>query len=244
MEGGKHIQYGLLDYVPHPPACLPAYANLGEVMDMTFGSFRFLVGRKGAHRFLTLIFSGPSAASQEPSGSSTSSNDSGDEETSPLRVTKLAESGKLADLFGGLTFGSTAENNILWSNDSDNFTNFDFSNKHFIDNEEVFTDRYDGVTYPVRNMQMSYSAPRGGNSMTQNHELEDSADSTRHQIYVITVSGRETDEDAQSEAFDSLGNPFVDPLDLTMEQEISIKDVNQESKCNFPKLHGIELQGQ
>jgi hypothetical protein len=58
MEGGKHIQYGLLDYVPHPPACLPAYANLGEAMDMIFGSFRFLVGKEGSYRFSAPIFFG------------------------------------------------------------------------------------------------------------------------------------------------------------------------------------------
>jgi hypothetical protein len=61
----------------------------------------------------------------------------------------------------------------LWSNDSDNFINFDFSNKHFIDNEEVLTDLYDGVTYPVCDIQMPYSAPQGGNSVTRNHEFED-----------------------------------------------------------------------
>lgn len=175
VEGGKQIKSGLVDFVPHPPACLPAYANLGEAMDMPFGSFRFLIG----------IFSGPSAASQESSGSSTSSNDSGDEETSPPRIIKPAESGKLADMFDGLTFGSTAENNPLWNNDLNNFTNFDSSSKHSIDNEGVFTDLYDGVTYPVHNMRMIYSAPQRGNSMIQDHELEDSVNSSHHQICVF-----------------------------------------------------------
>jgi hypothetical protein len=184
-------------------------------MDMTFESFRFLVGREGAHRFSAPIFSEPSAASQESSRSSTSSNDSGDEETSTPRITKPAESGKLADLFDGLTFGSTAENNPLWNNDFNNFTYFDSSNKHFIDNEGVFADLDDGVTYPVRNMRVSYSVPQGGNFIIQDHELEESTNSTHHHICVITASGRQTNEDAQSEAFDSLGNPFVDPLDLT-----------------------------
>jgi hypothetical protein len=43
VEGGKQIQSDFVDFVPHPPVCLPAYANLGEAMDMTFRSFRFLV---------------------------------------------------------------------------------------------------------------------------------------------------------------------------------------------------------
>ena len=51
--------------------------------------------------------------------------------------------------------------------------------------------------------------------MFQDPELDDSADSTRHQICVLTASGRELEEDEQSEAFDSLGNPYVDPADLT-----------------------------
>ena len=43
MEGGKQIQLDLVDFVPHPPTRLPTYANLGEAMEVTFGSFRFLV---------------------------------------------------------------------------------------------------------------------------------------------------------------------------------------------------------
>ena len=123
MDGGKRIHSDLDAFVPHPPARLHAYANLEEAMEMTFGSFRFLVGKEVAHRFSAPIFSGPSAAEPESSGSSTPSIDSGDEEISPPRFTKPADSGKLADLFGGMTFESTAEIDLLRDNDSDNFTN-------------------------------------------------------------------------------------------------------------------------
>jgi hypothetical protein len=56
MEGSKQIQSGLVDFVPHPRARLPSYTNLGEAMDMTFGSFRFLIEKDGSHRFSTPIF--------------------------------------------------------------------------------------------------------------------------------------------------------------------------------------------
>jgi hypothetical protein len=56
MEGSKQIQSGLVDFVPHPPARLPSYASLGEAMEMTFGSFRFLIEKDGSHRFSAPIF--------------------------------------------------------------------------------------------------------------------------------------------------------------------------------------------
>ncbi|KAK1613292.1 hypothetical protein QYE76_036965 [Lolium multiflorum] len=58
--------------------------------------------------------------------------------------------------------------------------------------EEVFTDLYDGVTCP---------------------EADENTTATDHQICVITGAGREEDE--ESEAFDDLGNPYVEPADLT-----------------------------
>ena len=180
-------------------------------MDMTFGSFRFHVGKEGSYRFPAPIFSGPLAAEPDHSGSSASSVESGDEEISPSRFTKPADSGKLADLFGGMTFGSTAETDLLQDNDSDNFTH----NINSAASEEVFADLYDGVTCPLHDVRMPSLAPHRRNSMIQDPELDDSADSTRHQICVLTASGRELEEDEQSEAFDSLGNPYVDPADLT-----------------------------
>jgi hypothetical protein len=83
MEGGKQIQSDFVDFLPHPPSRVRAYDNLGETMEMTFRSFRFLVGKEGSHRFSAPIFSGPSAAEPESSGSSTASVESGDEDISP-----------------------------------------------------------------------------------------------------------------------------------------------------------------
>ena len=216
MEGGKQIQSGLVDFVPHPPARLHAYANLEEAMEMTFGSFRFLVGKEGSHRFSAPIFSGPLAVEPDSSGSSASTVESGDEEVSPPRIAKPADSGKLADLFGGMTFGSATETDLSQDSDSESFTNFDFTNNaNFTASREVFADLYDGVTYPMHNARVLNLASRSKNSTIQDPELDDSANSTYHQICVLTASGREVEEDEESEAFDELGNPYVDPADLT-----------------------------
>ena len=56
LRGGNQIQSDLVDFSPHPPARLPAYVDLEEEMDLTFGSFRFLIGKEGTYRLLAPIF--------------------------------------------------------------------------------------------------------------------------------------------------------------------------------------------
>jgi hypothetical protein len=155
---------------------------------MTFGSFRFLVGKEGSHRLAAPIFLGPLAVEPDYSGSSTSSAESGDEEVSPPRFIKPADGGALADLFGDMTFGSFTGTGLSQDSDLESFTNTNNSTV----SREVFADLYDGVTYP---------------------ESDKNTTATYHQIYVITGAGREADE--ESEAFDDLGNTYVDPADLT-----------------------------
>ncbi|KAK1619366.1 hypothetical protein QYE76_024883 [Lolium multiflorum] len=46
MDRGKQIETGLVDFVPHPPSRLDAYAYLEEPMEMTFGRFRFRVEKE------------------------------------------------------------------------------------------------------------------------------------------------------------------------------------------------------
>jgi hypothetical protein len=75
MDGGKQVKPDLVDFVPHPPARLHAYADLEESTEMTFGSFHFLVRKKGSHRLAAPIFSGPSAVDSDFSRSSASSID-------------------------------------------------------------------------------------------------------------------------------------------------------------------------
>jgi hypothetical protein len=108
------------------------------------------------------------------------------------------------------------ETDLLQDSDSNSFTNFDFTNNtNFTASREVFADLCDGVTYPMHNARVLSLASRSKNSMIQDPELDDSANSTYHQIFMLTTSGREAEEDEQSEAFAELGNPYVDHADLT-----------------------------
>jgi hypothetical protein len=88
-----------------------------------------------------------------------------------------------------MTFGLFAETDLCQDSDSENFTNFDFTNtNNSTARREVFADLYDGVTYPLHGVRMQSLAPRRRNSMIQNPEIDDSADSTCHQICVLTAS--------------------------------------------------------
>jgi hypothetical protein len=116
-----------------------------------------------------------------------------------------------------MTFGSIAETDLIQDSASDSFTNFDLiNNSNFTANREVLADLHDGVTYPLHGARVLSLIPRSKNSTIQDPELEDSADSTYHQICVLTASGRGIGEDEKSEAFDPLGNPYVDLVDLMM----------------------------
>ncbi|KAK1630087.1 hypothetical protein QYE76_004402 [Lolium multiflorum] len=187
MDGGKQIKTGLVDFVPHPPARVDAYAYLEEPMEMTFGSFHFRVGKEGLHRLVVPNSLGPLAVDSDFSGSS-SSFESGDEEIPPSSFTRPATSGKLADIFGSMSFGSYTNSDL--SSDSESVDSF-----NFIDIctsiREVFADLYDGVTDP---------------------EEEEKA-TIYHQVCAIGDSRRQEDE--TSEGFDDLGNPYIDPADLT-----------------------------
>ena len=81
MDRGKQIATGLVDFVPHPPSRLDAYAYLEEPMEMTFGRFLFRVEKEGSYRVKIPISSGSSAVDSDFS-SYTSSTESGEEETS------------------------------------------------------------------------------------------------------------------------------------------------------------------
>ncbi|KAK1616220.1 hypothetical protein QYE76_021737 [Lolium multiflorum] len=186
MDGGKQIEIGLVDFVPHPPSCVDAYAYLEDPIEMTFGSFHFRVGKEGSHRLAIPNPSGSFAVDSDFSGSS-SSFESGEEEISPSSFTRPALSGKLAKIFDNISFGSSTDSNI--SSDSDSVDNFDFIDMS-TSVREVLTDLYDDVTDPEEDQTLIY-----------------------HQICAIGESSRQEDE--ASEAFDDLGNPYIDPANLT-----------------------------
>ncbi|KAK1595421.1 hypothetical protein QYE76_007721 [Lolium multiflorum] len=109
---------------------------------------------------------------------------SSDEEFSSTYFVDNKASGKLAKIFSNTSFESSADSFI--SSDSDSVDSF-------IDKSaaigKVFTTLYDGVTNPDKNQCTKY-----------------------HQIYVVEGAG--TSDPPTSEAFDELGNPYVDPADL------------------------------
>ncbi|KAK1692121.1 hypothetical protein QYE76_008818 [Lolium multiflorum] len=158
MDGGKQIETGLGDFVPHPPARLDAYAYLEEPMEMKFGSFYFCVGREGSRRLAAPICSGPLAGGSDYSGSSSSTKSSG--KTSSTSSVTPTVGGDLANLFGGMSFGSFTDSDL--DSDLESIDSFNFIDKStFI--REVFADRYDGVTDPE----------------------DDYSRSTYHQVHVI-----------------------------------------------------------
>ncbi|KAK1612514.1 hypothetical protein QYE76_036187 [Lolium multiflorum] len=165
---------------------MDAYAYLEEPMDMAFGRFHFRVGKEGSH-CLAISDSARSVAAGSDSSGSVSLFESGDEEISSTISTKLASSGELVKIFSNISVGSSPDSNI--SSDSDSVDTFDFIDRS-TSVREVFADLYDGVT-----------------------NIDDNQASTHHQVYVIGEASRAEPE--TSEAFDDLGNPYVDPADLT-----------------------------
>jgi hypothetical protein len=87
-----------------------------------------------------------------------------------------------------MSFGSFTHSDL--SSDSESIDSLSFIDKSSLI-REIFADCYDGVTDPK----------------------DDQARPTYHQVYVIGESSRHEDE--TSHAFDDVGNPYIDPADLT-----------------------------
>ncbi|KAK1630198.1 hypothetical protein QYE76_004513 [Lolium multiflorum] len=152
---------------------------------MTFGRFHFRVEKEGAYRLEIPISSGLSAVGSN-SSNFTSSIESDEEETSSPRFISTRASEKLAKIFSDMSFESSADSYI--SDDSSSVDSFNFIDKSTTVGK-VFTSLYDGVNKPSKDLNSKY-----------------------HQIYAIEEPSRNQEE--TSEAFDDLGNPYVDPSDL------------------------------
>ncbi|KAK1691926.1 hypothetical protein QYE76_008623 [Lolium multiflorum] len=181
MDRGKQIAAGLVDFVPHPPSRLDAYAYLAEPMEMTFGRFHFRVEKEGSYRVEIPVSSGSSAVDSDFS-SYASSTESGEEETSATRYVSTRAREKLAKIFNDMSFESSADSYI--SDGSSDVDSYDFIDKSLTVGK-VFINLNDDVTKPNIDLNTKY-----------------------HQIYAIE------DQEETSEAFDSLGNPYVDPSNL------------------------------
>ena len=181
MDRGKQIAAGPVDFIPHPPSRLDAYAYLAEPMEMTFGRFHFRVEKEGSYRVEIPISSGSSAVDSDFS-SYASSTESGEEETSSTRYVSTRAREKLAKIFNDMSFESSADSYI--SDGSSDVDSYDFIDKS-ITVGKVFINLNDDVTKPSIDLNTKY-----------------------HQIYAIE------DQEETSEAFDDLGNPYVDPSNL------------------------------
>ncbi|KAK1616653.1 hypothetical protein QYE76_022170 [Lolium multiflorum] len=111
---------------------------------------------------------------------------SSDEEFASPRFINTKASGKLTKIFSDTSFVSSADSII--SSDSDSVDSFNFIDRSAVIGK-VFTNLYDGVTNPDKNQNSKY-----------------------HQVYATEETNRAEPE--TSEAFDDLGNPYVDPADL------------------------------
>jgi hypothetical protein len=186
MDRGKQIETGLVNFVPHPPSRLDAYAHLEEPMEMAFGKFHFRVGKAGSHRLEVPVSSRTSVMDSDLSDSSSSFESCAEEISSP-RFGKPATSKQLVKLFDNMSFVSSADSSIR--SDSDSIDSFNFIDKS-TSVQEVFANLNDGVT-----------------------NLDKSRKLKNHQVYVVGETSRAQQE--TSEAFDDVGNPYIDPADLT-----------------------------
>ncbi|KAK1611446.1 hypothetical protein QYE76_035119 [Lolium multiflorum] len=126
MDRGKQIAAGLVDFVPHPPSRLDAYAYLAEPMEMTFGRFHFRVEKEGSYRVEIPISSGSSVIDSDFSNYA-SSTESGEEETSATRYVSTRAREKLAKIFNDMSFESSADSYI--SDGSSDVDSYDFIDK-------------------------------------------------------------------------------------------------------------------
>ncbi|KAK1611710.1 hypothetical protein QYE76_035383 [Lolium multiflorum] len=133
MDRGKQIAAGLVDFVPHPPSRLDAYAYLVEPMEMTFGRFHFRVEKEGSYRVEIPISSGSSAVDSD--FSSYASSTESEEETSATRYVSTRAREELAKIFSDMSFESSADSYI--SDGSSDVDSYDFIDKSITVGKEL-----------------------------------------------------------------------------------------------------------
>ncbi|KAK1665921.1 hypothetical protein QYE76_054080 [Lolium multiflorum] len=171
MDRGKRIETDLVDFVPHPPSRLDAYAYLEEPMEMTFGRFHFRVEKEGSYRLEVPVSSGSPAVDSDFSDSS-SPCETGDEEISLPHSIESTASEKLVKIFGDMSFESSADSNI--SSDYDSIDSFGFIDRSSIVGE-VFTDLYDGME-PNEPLNTKFYQLGNGGSLIFEHDLDSLSD--------------------------------------------------------------------
>jgi hypothetical protein len=117
-----------------------------------------------------------------------------------------------------MTFGSFRGSDL--DSDTESRNNYDSISNNSTSSREVFADGYDSVTDP---------------------ESDDNFMVAIHQIYAITGENREGDE--ESDSFDDMGNPYVDPADLTRGTGNKYIGTTPREKVRLPQEARDGLQG-
>jgi hypothetical protein len=83
---GNQVNFGTMDFQPHPPTLAPVLAKLDQEMDLTIGSFNFRVGSLGSIRLSDPIYLGLSAGKTAAVATSTTLVGSSSEVNSPVSI--------------------------------------------------------------------------------------------------------------------------------------------------------------
>jgi hypothetical protein len=134
------------------------------------------------------------------------------------KLHQATSSGRLADIFGNMSFGSSAYSDL--SGDSESIDSFDFIDRS-TSVRGVLADPRDGVTNLEGNKTAIY------------------------QVYAIGESSRPEDE--TSEAFDDFGNPYIDPADPVRELRNELKQEGpfllfiMETKISAKRMEDLQV---
>jgi hypothetical protein len=82
----NQVNFGTIDFQPHPPSLAPVFPNLDQEMDLTIGSFNFRVGYLGSIHLLDLISSGLSVGKTTVVATSGTLVGSSSEVNSPVSI--------------------------------------------------------------------------------------------------------------------------------------------------------------
>jgi hypothetical protein len=174
----------------------------------------------------------PSTESPASAAASTSSIGSSGEENSPPIINSAESGGDLVDLLNKISYDSEDESSsdlLLQNIGAIDAIDFNFTdNSDSAASEDDFTDLYDGVSYasegewssclPLQDEDptiIDFKLNNNTNPITRKvHPYPDVCTNnvrfTHHQICAVI----ENTSGAESEDFDSTGNPFVNPVDL------------------------------
>jgi hypothetical protein len=262
---GGQIQFGSIGLHPQPPTLLPATINIDREIDLMIGSFNFRIGSEGTTRLSDPICSGPSVKIPAPAATSTSSVGSSGEANSPRVIisSDSAESGRdLADLIDGISHDPESKDTsdtLLQDSSAEEAIGFDIiSTNNSIISDEDLADLYDGVSYNPEDKWSPGLQLQDEDPTIVDSELDINTNPSTRKVYAYPVRRTnnvrfthhqicaviENASGAESEDFDSIGNPFVNPTDLTRGtgRQIAPKTGNSASGTGGPPTERVQVR--